>query len=249
HEGSPFLPPNTPGNFDPWSQRNQVYSINPAAPAARTAGNLDAMRAVYRGGLVFMGDIDIPVIDWRHHLEDELDMHNTQQSFAVRKRMLNADGDARNLVVWFTDVVVSSQRFDQTPEALGVMDEWMLNIRANPSLGAAGNKPALAVDRCFDETGAEIARGAGVWNGIIDANPPGACTQRFPIYSTSRRVAGGPFEQSIFKCQLIPVDQAIGRGFYGSWVPSAAETTALWGIFPQGVCDYSKPDAGLPPEW
>ena len=248
-EGSPFLPPHTPGNFDPWSQRNQVYSINPAAPAARTAGNLDAMRAVYRGGLVFMGDIDIPVIDWRHHLEDELDMHNTQQSFAVRKRMLNADGDARNLVVWFTDVVVSSQRFDQTPEALGVMDEWMLNIRANPSLGAAGNKPALAVDRCFDETGAEIARGAGVWNGIIDANPPGACTQRFPIYSTSRRVAGGPFEQSIFKCQLIPVDQAIGRGFYGSWVPSAAETTALWGIFPQGVCDYSKPDAGLPPEW
>lgn len=251
-EGCPFFP--TPGcanmtTWDPWSQRNQVYSVNPAVPAARTVGDLEAMRAVYRGGLVFKGDIDIPIIDWRHHLEDELDMHNTQQSFAVRKRMLNADGDADNLVVWFTDVVISNQRFDQTPEALGVMDQWMFNIRANPSLGASGNKPALAADRCFNETGAEIERGPGVWDGIIDAKAPGACTSRFPIYSTSRRVAGGPFEQSIFKCQLIPVDQAIGRGFYGAWTPSSSETTTLWSIFPQGVCDYSKPDAGLPSGW
>ena len=61
-------------------------------------------------------------------------------------------------------------------------------------------------------------------------------------------LAGGPFEQSIFKCQLIPVEQAVGRGFYGMWSPSAAEVDRLRNIFPQGVCDYTKPDAGLPPE-
>ena len=248
-EGYPFVPPATPANWDPWSRRNQVYSVSPMAPAPRTAGDVVAMQAVYRAGLVFRGDIDLPIIDWRNYLEDELDMHNSHQSFASRKRMLNADGDASNQVVWFTDVVVSNQRFDQTPEALAVMDEWMKNIRANPWNGVAANKPPLATDRCFDDKGVEIAHGAGVWDGIIDSRAPGACTQAFKIFSTSRRVAGGPFEQSIFKCQLIPVSDAVARGFYGVWVPSAAQAMQLQQIFPQGVCDYSKPDVGLPAGW
>ena len=119
------------------------------------------MQAVYRAGLVFRGDIDLPIIDWRNYLEDELNMHNSQQSFASRKRMLNVDGDANNQVVWFTDVVDPSKIFDQTPEALEVMDEWMANIRANPWNGVAANKPPLATDRCFDDKGVEIAHGAG----------------------------------------------------------------------------------------
>ncbi|HEU0224867.1 MAG TPA: DUF6351 family protein [Steroidobacteraceae bacterium] len=248
-EGSPFVPPHTVANFDPWSARNQNFSVDPTAAAPRTAGDLEAMRAVYRSGLVFMGDIDLPIIDWRHYLEDELDMHNSQQSFAVRRRMLNADGDAGNQVIWFTDVVNPALRFDQTPEALEVMDEWMDNIRANPAAGAAGNRPARAVDRCFDQAGAEIARGAGVWDGVLDGGAPGACASQFQIFSTTRRVAGGPFEQSLFKCRLIPVEQAIARGFYGVWAPGALEQAALAAIFPQGVCDYGQPDAGLPPEW
>ena len=238
-----------PAKWDPWSQRNQAYSVNPLAPAARQQGNLVAMQNVYKSGLVFRGDIDLPIIDWRNYLEDELDMHNSHQSFASRKRMLNADGDASNQVVWFTDVVVSNQRFDQTPEALEVMDEWMANIRLNPWNGVAANKPPRATDRCFDEKGTEIARGAEVWNGIIDSKPAGACTQKFKIFSTSRRVAGGPFEQSLFKCQLQAVTDAIQKGLYGAWTPSAQETAMLQAIFPQGVCDYSKPDAGLPPGW
>jgi hypothetical protein len=250
-EACPFFPvPGCfdPANWDPWSARNQVFSAG-LVPAPRTQGDIDAMRAVYRSGLVFRGDIDIPIIDWRNYLEDELDMHNSHQSFASRKRMLNADGDAGNQVIWFTDVVVSNQRFDQTPEALEVMDEWMRNIFANPGGGVAANRPARATDRCFDETGTEIASGPAVWDGIIDADPPGACTQRFRTFSTSRRVAGGPFEQSLFKCQLIPVAEAVARGFYGAWAPAPADIGALVTIFPQGVCDYTKPDAGLPPGW
>jgi len=62
-------------------------------------------------------------------------------------------------------------------------------------------------------------------------------------------VAGGPFEQSIFKCQLMPVSDAIARGFYGVWSPNPVETDMLQAIFPTGVCDYSKPDVGLPAGW
>lgn len=162
--------------------------------------------------------------------------------------MLNADGNASNQVIWFT-ASVNRSRFDQTPEALEVMDEWMLRILANPEAGAAANRPLRATDRCFDHNGVEVANGTSVWDGIIDTNAPGACTQRFPPFSTSRRVAGGPFEQSIFKCKLITVPEAISRGFYGMWTPDAAAAFQLAQIFPQRVCDYSQPDQGVPPEW
>ena len=241
-EGLPFWPYST--EWDPWSARNQVYSTDPLIPAPRTEGDIVAMNAVYEAGLVFMGDIDIPVIDWRNYLEDELNMHNAQQSFATRQRMLNADGDASNQVIWFT-----APGFDQTPEALSVIDQWMENIAADPSAGVAGNKPAEATDRCFDATGTEIAGGAGVWAGILDGDPAGACTAEFQIYSTSRRVAGGPIEQSYFKCALQSVQDAITKGLYGAWTPTPEETATLNAIFPDGVCDYTQPDQGLPTGW
>jgi hypothetical protein len=206
------------------------------------------MQAAYEDGLVFRGDIDIPVIDWRHYLEAELNMHNTHQSFASRQRIRDFRGDSDNQIIWFTDALGGAQ-FDQTPEALEVMDEWMTNILANPELGVAGNKPVRAVDRCFDTFGNEIAAGDDVWDGILDDDPPGDCTVLFPVYETSRIVAGGPFKGSIFKCELKSVGKAVADGDYGVWAPTAAERAILHQIFPSGVCDFSKPDAGLPPGW
>jgi hypothetical protein len=153
------------------------------------------------------------------------------------------DGDAANQVIWFTDARPSAQ-FDQTPQALAVMDQWMAAIHAHPNLGVAANKPPLAVDRCFDTQGDQIAAGPHVWDGVIDNRPAGACTQRFPIHGTSRTVAGGPFEGDVFKCRLQPVNTAIGRGLYGSWHPDAGQVRRLEQIFPTGVCDYTEPGVG-----
>jgi len=250
-EGSPFFPPGVIdlANWDPWSARNQVFSTNPMIPAARTEGDIMAMQAAYENGLVFMGDLDIPIIDWRHYLEDELDMHNTHQSFASRQRIRDARGHSDNQVIWFTDVDSGTPEFDQTPEALEVIDEWMTNIQNNPDAGVAANKPPRAVDRCFNAGGTEIAAGDGVWDGILDDNAPGECTEQFQIYSTSRIVAGGPFKGSIFKCHLMPVADAIASGMYGVWVPDVLQQFQLEQIFPEGVCDFAQPDVGLPPGW
>jgi hypothetical protein len=79
--------------------------------------------------------------------------------------------------------------------------------------------------------------------------PMGACAELFPPYSTSRIVAGGPFKGSIFKCALQPVSEAIADGLYGVWQPTAVEQARLEQIFPDGVCDFSKQDMGLPPGW
>jgi hypothetical protein len=228
-EGRPFLPV---GTFDPWSMRNQRLSPDGGVtPAQRREGSIPAMNAAYEKGLYFHGDIDIPVIDWRPYLEERLDMHNSHQSFASRQRMRDFDGHASNQVIWF-----SEPGDDRSLEALDVIDEWVLT----------GRRPAAATDRCFTATGAEIARGPHVWDGILDDRAAGVCTARFPLHSTSRIVAGGPLRGGVYKCALQPVSKAIDRGLYGSWEPSADERARLAQIFPTGVCDYTKPDVGRP---
>jgi hypothetical protein len=234
---------------DVWSARNmRLSSDGGATPAERREGNRKAQHAAYRSGMVFRGKIDIPLIDWRHYLEPFLDMHNSHQSFAARQRLLNFDGDASNQVIWFTDARPAGPQFDQTPMALDVIDEWMGNIAANPAGGVAGNKPAAAVDSCFATDGSLLASGGGVWGGILDGGPKGACSEAFPIFQTSRIVAGGPIEGGVFACARQPVQRAVAQGVYAPWSPSRDEVARLREIFPDGVCDYTKPDLGLPPE-
>ena len=248
-EGCPFFPPGctTPANFDPWSRRNMRLSPDGGVtPAPRREGDMEAANAAYTSGIVFRGDIDIPIIDWRHYLEHRLDMHNSHQSFASRQRMLNFDGKASNQVIWFTDARPGTPQFDQTPQALAVIDEWLANIADKPRRGVVRNKPDGAVDSCFATDGSLIHAGSDSWNGILDRKAAGACTQTFPLFSTSRIVAGGPIEGSIFKCATMPVKKAVNRGLYAPWIPGAADVDRLEQIFPDGVCDYSKRDVGRP---
>ena len=244
-EGCPYIASACPSDIDVWSARN-MNPVGPNGVAARTAGSIGAMNGAYEQGLVFDGKSDIPYIDWRNYLDESLNMHNARQSFAARLRMREHDGDSSNQVIWFTDGRPAAL-FDQTPMALAVMDQWLANMRAHPELGVAGNKPADAVDSCFATNGQLIYRGGDAWNGIIDSSPQGPCTQEFPIHGTSRTVAGGPFDEELYKCKLQPVAAAIARGLYGWWDPTEAERARLDEIFPTGVCDFSKGDQGRPP--
>ena len=245
-EGFPFLGALSPATFDPWSRRNMNLAPAVDRPAPRTAGSLDAMRAAYTSGHVFQGQLNVPTIDHRQYMERELDMHNAHQSFSMRQRVINRMGNSDNVVIWFTDTNPGVAKFSQSMEALDVMDQWMTNIRANPARTVAQNKPARALDSCFNQAGALLQAGAGVWDGILDTRPAGACTQAFPLYSTSRIVAGAPIEGSIYACTLRTVDQAVADGAYAPWVPTVDEVARLKLIFPTGVCDHRRPDRARP---
>lgn len=249
-EGCPFIEQlcADPAQFDPTSSRNMNLSSG-SRPAPRTEGDLGAIRAIWNSGLVFIGDrLGVPAIDWRPYLERQLDMHNTVQSFAARQRIIAAGGDPGEMVIWFTDVVDGQGEFDQTPLALEVIDEWLANMRRDPSLSVSAARPARAVDSCFDASGALIYAGEDAWAGILGGGPDGsegACTSEFEVYSSSRIVAGGPITGDVFKCALQSVDEAIRRGVYGSWQPSAEERARLVEIFPTGVCDYEAGNVHL----
>lgn len=246
-EGYPFIGEPEAGNFDPWSRRNMLLSPDGVQVAPRTRGDTEAVQALFESGMVFDGQLDIPIIDWRHYLEHTLDMHNTQQSFVARQRIVNRMGHSANQSIWITDAR-PERIHDQTEMALAVMHEWIEAIQADPAAGIAGNRPAAAQDACFAADGALIAQGDNVWNGVLSndatSDEMGECAQHFPVFSTPRVAAGAPTEGNVFQCQLKTVDVAINDGTYGKWVPNEAERQRLQEIFPEGVCDYSRPGQG-----
>jgi hypothetical protein len=234
------------GYFDPWSRKNMNLGATADQPAPRSVGDPIAMANAYASGHVFGGRLDVPAIDHRQYMERELDMHNAHQSFAVRQRVLDRMGSSGNLVVWFTDTTPGVAKASQTLEALAVMDQWMANMRANPDRSIAQNRPAQAVDSCFGLQGQLLHAGEGVWSGILDGAAPGACTQAFPVYGTSRTVAGAPIHGAMYRCALKPVDTAVADGTYAPWAPAADDVAALKKIFPAGVCDYRQADRAKP---
>lgn len=260
-EGFPFIGSladvqGDPSKFDPWSFRNMTLSPDGQQPAPRTTGDLQAIEAAYDSGMVFDGNLNMPVIDARHYLEEVLDMHNSHQSFSTRQRIINKMGNADNQLIWFTDTRPTDisdpdepeprEESDPTWEALEVLHEWLMNIRDNPDQSIADNKPSNAVDACYNTDGTLIAEGDDVWNGILGNETAGACTQKFKTYTTSRMVAGGPIEGSVFKCSLKPVATALTDNTYREVTFTEVEVDHLNEIFQNGVCDYSQPDQGRP---
>jgi hypothetical protein len=234
--------PDTPADrFSPWSQHNmQLSPDNGGTPAKRTKADSLAIAAAFRSGQVFIGKIDIPVIDLRHYLEDELDMHHSIASFQIRARIIDHRGNADNQLIWMT-------RKPHLPNqlALDVIDEWLGNIKRNSDKSVGGNRPAAAVDTCFNADGQVLARGSEVWDGDWNNRQPGACYKIYPPYSTSRMVAGENIKGDRFSCTLQSIQQTIDRGLYlpHDMLPYRQQ---LEEIFPAGVCDYSQADPARP---
>lgn len=254
--------------LDPYSAR-QMNLGDGELPASRRSADVQAITNAFTTGLVFDGELgrDVPILDVRHYLEHELDMHNVHQSFTVRERIARAMGTTENHVVWFLDARPERDD-DATDELLDrayrVMDTWVTSHLDSEGATAAAVKPAEARDACWDTDGTEIAMGNDVWNGAVqlvttgagawdDAAPTdvdgvqlGDCTRHFPLHSTSRIVAGGPITNDVYKCHLKSVDQAIADGDYGEWTPTDDEREQLELIFASGVCDWSKRSVGHP---
>lgn len=218
-----------------WSNHN-VTEASKNKPAARILANPQAVEMAYRSGQVFIGDITIPILDVRHYLEEDLDMHHSSASFVSRLRIEQAQGHHKNHVIWVAD-----KAYSPINDAFKMMDQWLANIKSNPQYFSWQNKPEDLNDACFDDNGDIIASGNHVWDGEWNKQAEGKCHQAYTPFTNSRIAAGGPWQGSMFSCQLIPIDQAIAKGVYHP-VDMSQHLEKLQLIFPNGVCDFTLGD-------
>ena len=223
-----------------WSHQNMTTTASTDRPAPRSEGDVGAIAAAYRSGQVFLGELSMPIIDLRHYLEPELDMHHSLQSFSARLRMLRQQGHANNQIIWFAKHPYSPQG-----DALELLVHWIENMRADANLSVVEARPVDASDRCYSDTGQIIASGDAVWNGVWNGKENGECMNVYPMYSNPRLVAGDDYAGDIMKCHLQSVDAAIGNDVY-SPIDVSAHRDELHRVFRAGVCDYSRGDVGRP---
>jgi hypothetical protein len=186
----------------------------------RRAADPGAVRIAHRTGRVNDGaQLDqVAVIDTRS--TNNNDIHSAYHSWALKARLVASNGHADNHVI-FTSKPAAVNTFD-------LMDQWLAAVEADTSSDSievklVRNKPADAVDTCWDATGTKIT----------DVSQ---CRTLYPIFGSPRIAAGGPFTHDSMKCRLKP----LGRADY-----SVAFTDAQWArlqsAFPTGVCDWSVP--------
>ncbi|HEY4038712.1 MAG TPA: DUF6351 family protein [Burkholderiaceae bacterium] len=201
--------------------------------ATRTVGDQQAIRRTYESGLQLYGGAglaSIPVFDLSGlvGVRDTAGYHYQWFHFATRQRMIEANGDSDNHVMWRGNAI-------PTEQAWQVFIQWVENVRddraeAGQRAKVIRDKPMAAVDGCWPTSTQFIAEPQ-----VFGRLPDTQCNAVYPSYAAPRYIAGGPLAADIMKCQLKPLDP----GDY-TVTFSSAERARLSNIFPSGVCDWSK---------
>lgn len=221
--------------IDPWHSENMQVEANcrNGKPSPRSRGSRKNLNAALSSGHIFRGKAKIPILDARYYLDPVLDIHYAQASFASRLRITRAIGKSEKQAIWMAQCKLNPKNAGkQCPQNLIEASLQAMQEHLSSSRGS------FIMDACFDKQGKILFQGPQVWDGIINQKRPGACTQLFPIYSTSRIKAGADPGGDIFQCKLKPVNQALRDGTYGKVDFAAQQIKRLKIIFPSGVCVY-----------
>jgi hypothetical protein len=222
----------TPANFA--TVNANIGSLNDdgvRVPGVRREADPGSLVTAYRtGGVTDGAQLDlVPIIDLR--ASENSGIHTNYHTYAVRERLIAANGHADNHVIWSTNAG-NANAFAE--EAFGLMDEWLAAIEADDSGAAQGdkvvaNRPAELVDTCFV--------------GGTRSTDAEFCDQNVPYYASPRIAAGGPTSHDVLKCQLKPLD----RDDYPGVTFTDAQWAQLEAAFPTGVCDWSQPGVDVQP--
>lgn len=197
----------------------------------RSEGHPEAMRAAYESGLMASYNealANVPILNFRPYLDANGDIHDFHRDFTIRARLERSNGRSDNQVIW-----VSPPDQSLAVQALETMNTWLDNIAADPAPlsidKVVDNKPSTAVDACWTPEGEKIAE-------ELSLDGTGRCAELYPIHSEPRLVAGAPLTNDILECQLKPIDFSEYQVSF-----TTAQAERLTSIFPNGVCDWSKP--------
>jgi hypothetical protein len=213
---------------------------------SRTEGDPETMRMAYDRGLVMTGGgglNDIPIIDWRGYSDTfgSADGHVRYRSFSARARLIEANGNADNQVMF---VDTEAAWFDWSKGIWGPigdlsveMDRWLDKI-------AADHAPGTAAEKVRRDRPKDVADGCRTIDGQIVSERatyrvPGRCNQLYPAYGNARTAAGASIADNVLKCSLKPLN----RADYPKSLTDA-QFKRLQAVYPTGVCDFSRPGVG-----
>lgn len=235
-------------------------------------------RHVYRvGGIIGRGAIaETPVMDVAPYLDliPLLNIHEAVRPFIISARLKKFSGQTATQARW-RGVVTQPDAYpvlERWLQALRAKEATLpAHDRASRVAAIQASKPAEAQDSCvigsiggrFDfpagvqgplsffylplSPGAALPNYSAPFRIAVPedfASNTGPCQTALRVTTTPRMVAGMPMTDDVIKCHLKPVSQA---DYKATLTP--AQLATLKEIFPQGVCDYSKPsvgDDGLP---
>jgi hypothetical protein len=208
----------------------------------RAEADRGAVRIAYQSGRVTSGKGGLrttPIIDERSYLDDSGNFHTSYYSFVMRERLRRDNGHSNNYVLQRHGSGTSL-----ASENLALMDEWLTNLALDSSAGDLADrvvraKPAELVESCYDTEGNRIGEPQTYDVHSLYDNVRGQCNRLYPPHTGPRMIAGGPLTNDVLKCQLKPLNAGDYRVIF-----SEAEWARLQRIFPNGVCDWSRPGVG-----
>jgi Tannase-like family of unknown function (DUF6351) len=230
---------------------------------SRARADPDAVVVAYQTGRVTNGGLGLatmPIIDYRSYTDDVGDAHLRFHSFAVRERLLKANGYASNLVMLTellrtpppanTPMIYSLAQSRVLQAAFTSMDRWLEKLAADArdlprAMKVVQDRPEGLVEGCWSCPASPTSPSRPCPGSATGATflPEGAttadgqtCASLYPINSYPRGVAGESLSEDVIKCALKPID----RSEYGNAAFSDADWARLSDIFPHGVCDYSR---------
>ncbi|MDH3208417.1 MAG: DUF6351 family protein [Gemmatimonadota bacterium] len=203
--------------------------------SGRSEGDPGAMERAYRSGLQTVGNgglASIPVFDFTGIYNDDGGYHYQWFHFALRERMLAANGGTENHVMWRGNPVPFQPTWD-------AFVDWVSAYVSDQGPGSQRekvirNRPPEAVDGCWSDDATFVQEVQ-----TLGREGTTACNALFPSWTFPRHVAGGPLAANVLKCALEqPSRDAYSVAF------SDDQWLRLQAIFPDGVCDWSARGVG-----
>lgn len=228
------------------NQKIGGLDINFQPQSARTVADTDALGRVYKSGRVVTGAnglASIPIIT-RMGYNDRSANASTASGrqatlthakiwvHSLRERLKKSNGNADNHVILGSTNAPAS-------ELIPAMDAWLSAIYTDTTSASTAqkivrNKPATVVDACWDTS--VPAQKLIMAQTLFGSDQ---CNTLYPAQTMPAMVAGASVTLDTFKCQLKPVSQTDYTPVLG-----ADQLATLQAVFPQGVCDWSKPGVG-----
>ena len=226
----------TPAQFADLNSKVGGLDVNFQPEAQRSQGDVAGIVQMYRTSELSYGRNWAKVPEIEARTDDTYDEHSNDMHYIVRARLDAAFGSHASQVWWRES---TSGGFGMPTPALHtltfqVMDQWLANVEKDTStdpleVKVARDKPAAAVDNCYDPTTA---------TPVAQSN----CDAVFTSNVLPIQVSGAPATNNVLKCQLKPLDRAEYTAHGVTFTD--ADFASLQAAFPTGVCDWTKPGVG-----